>query len=200
MDVQLAQVNAHGFFHPVISKLCEAMGVASQGAIARSTTERKIPCRRVVCFISREGRNYILLCTLSDYFDFVSDEDGKLRRYLFESNVRDYLGEVQINRDIQETLTRSDSPEQGDFWWLNNGVTILGTNASVAGKELCVENVQIVNGLQTTETIYCFFDDEDGAQNDDRAVLVKVILAADDATRARIVKATNLSIPMPTGR
>jgi hypothetical protein len=26
------------FFHPVTSKLCEAMGVVSQGTIARSTT------------------------------------------------------------------------------------------------------------------------------------------------------------------
>jgi hypothetical protein len=46
-----AAANAHGFFHPVISKSCEAMGVASQGAIVQSITERKIPCNRVVCFM-----------------------------------------------------------------------------------------------------------------------------------------------------
>jgi hypothetical protein len=39
------------FFHPAINKLCEAMGVASQGAIARSTTERKKSCNRVICFM-----------------------------------------------------------------------------------------------------------------------------------------------------
>ena len=142
-------------------------------------------------YISREGQNYILLCKLTDYYKFVSDDEGVLRRYLFESNVRDYLGEVQINRDIQDTLKRNDMPESGDFWWLNNGVTILGTKASVAGKELCIENVQIVNGLQTTETIHRFFSNQNNGDTDARAVLVKIILAADAETRARIVKATN---------
>jgi hypothetical protein len=142
-------------------------------------------------FVSREGRNYILLCTISDYFKFMSDEEGKLRHHLFESNVRDYLGKVQINSDIQQTLERHESADQGDFWWLNNGVTILGTNASVAGKELCVENAQIVNGLQTTQTIYRYFTSESPVLDDRRAVLIKVILAADEAMRARIIKATN---------
>jgi len=141
-------------------------------------------------YISREGKNYVLLCTLSSYYRFISDEKGKLRRYLFESNIRDYLGEVLINRDIKQTLSRIEHENITDFWWLNNGVTILGTKASIAGKELCIENVQIVNGLQTTETIYRFFS-EHKQSKDERALLVKVILAADEEARARIIKATN---------
>lgn len=140
-------------------------------------------------YISREGTNYIILCTLTSYYNFVTDDKGNLRRYLFESNIRDYLGQVQINKDIQMTLSRRESSGLTDFWWLNNGVTILGTNASIVGKELCIENVQIINGLQTTETIYRFFSENDHC--DERAILVKVILAADDETRARIIKATN---------
>lgn len=141
-------------------------------------------------YISREGRNYILLCALAAYHQFISDSAGNLRRYLFDSNIRDYLGEVLINRDIHATLARKESPQNADFWWLNNGVTILATNASVVAKELRIENVQIVNGLQTTETIFKYFADHKGVA-DDRALLVKVILAADDDTRARIIKATN---------
>jgi hypothetical protein len=141
-------------------------------------------------YISREGKNYILLCTLSAYYRFVTDEQGKLRRYLFDSNVRDYLGEVMINQDIHKTLSGGESPHITDFWWLNNGITILGTAASIAAKELCIENVQIVNGLQTTETIFRFFSANKDIE-DDRAILVKVILTADDDTRARIIKATN---------
>ncbi len=44
-----------------------------------------------------------------------------------------------------------------DFWWLNNGVTILVTAATVVGRTIHLENIQIVNGLQTTETIFQFF-------------------------------------------
>ncbi len=142
--------------------------------------------------ITRDGRDYLLLATLEAYSRFVTDEEGKLRRYLFESNVRDYLGEVQINNDIATTLKNHSSPTSEDFWWLNNGVTILATNAFVAGKELCIENVQIVNGLQTTETIFRHFSCSSGsASHDGRAILVKVIQANDDNVRSRIIKATN---------
>jgi hypothetical protein len=106
--------------------------------------------------LSREGRNFIILCRLSDYFGTITDDAGALKRYLFESNVRDYLGNVQVNADIQQSLTRNDTPEQGDFWWLNNGVTILATGARVVARDIVVDNAQIVNGLQTTETIFIF--------------------------------------------
>ena len=75
---------------------------------------------------------------------------------------------------------------------MNNGVTILATNAFIAGKELCIENVQIVNGLQTTETIHRHFSTEGtDLEQDNRALLVKVIQTDDDAVRSRIIKATN---------
>jgi hypothetical protein len=168
----------------------EFIGASELLASARKQRDFTLRLPYIESYISREGQNYILLCTLSSYYQFITDEQGKLRRYLFESNIRDYLGEVLINRDIQDTLSRFESPHLGDFWWLNNGVTVLGTNAYVAGKEICIENVQIVNGLQTTETIYRFFLAEK-AVDDQRAILVKIILAADDETRARIIKATN---------
>lgn len=158
--------------------------------LARRQATYSLRLKFTESYISREGRSYIFLATLPDYFAFITDEHGGLRRYLFESNVRDYLGEVQINEDIRATLESNASASSEDFWWLNNGVTILASHATVAGKEISLENVQIVNGLQTTETIYRYFSGG-GSTEDERAVLLKVLLASEDAARARIVKATN---------
>lgn len=141
-------------------------------------------------YISREKGNYIILAGLKSYYNFITDDAGSLRRYLFESNVRDFLGPVRINEDIRSTLEAKKSATEEDFWWLNNGVTILATHANVIGKEIILENVQIVNGLQTTETIYNYFKDN-SEFDDDRAVLIKVLLSTDEQTRARIIKATN---------
>lgn len=138
-------------------------------------------------YISRDGTNYVLLCRLGDYFNFVSDDEGELRRYLFEGNVRDYLGDVQVNSNIATTLREGGNV---DFWWLNNGITILASAATVVGKSLSLENVLIVNGLQTTETIYRVLRTADRSR-DERAALIKVIISADDEVRARIIKATN---------
>lgn len=133
------------------------------------------------------GERYILLCTLSDYYNFVIDEEKKLRRYLFDSNVRDFMGLNRVNEDIRDTLATPNSP---DFWWLNNGVTILVNSASVTGKAIQLEGVQIVNGLQTTESIFRHFRDG-GGDCDGRAVLVKVIVSTDAAIRDSIIRATN---------
>jgi hypothetical protein len=133
-----------------------------------------------------KGERYVVLVRLSDYFHFVSDE-GRLRRYLFESNVRDFVGLNRVNEDIKATLENKTSP---DFWWLNNGITILATSAAITGKSIQVADIQIVNGLQTTESVYRHFK-EIGHVDDDRCILVKVIISKDEDIRDAIIRATN---------
>lgn len=158
---------------------------------ARRKPNRSLRLPFTESFISREGHNFVILTKLVDYYDFVTDEKGDLRRYLFESNVRDYLGSGAVNRDIANTIRQPNSSSTvEDFWWLNNGVTILCTNAAVAAKKLALENVQIINGLQTTETLYEVYKQSKPTE-DNRAILVKIIATADDDVRAKIVKATN---------
>jgi hypothetical protein len=91
-----------------------------------------------------KGERYVLLCRLSDYNSFVVDDSRKLRRYLFDSNVRAFMGLNSVNEDVRATLNDTSSP---DFWWLNNGITILANSANVVGKAIHMEGVQIVNGL-----------------------------------------------------
>lgn len=132
------------------------------------------------------GERYVVLAKLADYYRFVSD-NGKLRRYLFDSNVRDFMGLNRVNEDIRATLASEKSP---DFWWLNNGVTILATSASVVGKSIQLQDIQIVNGLQTTESIYRYMA-SGGTDPAERCILVKVVVARDDAIRDAIIRATN---------
>lgn len=132
------------------------------------------------------GQTYILLVRLKDYYKFIQD-NGKLRRYLFDSNVRDFMGLNSVNEDIQVTLLNDDSP---DFWWLNNGITILATGASLIGKVIQAQDIQIVNGLQTSESIFRYFDNG-GKDIKDRSVLVKVIVSKDSKIRDAIIRATN---------
>lgn len=131
---------------------------------------------------------YVVLAKLVDYSRFVSDSDGRLRRYLFDSNVRAYLGGNVVNLDISRSLANQESP---NFWWLNNGVTILATNAIQNGKVLSMKDIQIVNGLQTTESIHKHFSNDAHAQDDSRALLVKVIVSQNESVRDEVIRATN---------
>lgn len=132
------------------------------------------------------GERYVLLVNLSDYYGFVSD-DGNLRRYLFDSNVRDFMGLNRVNEDIRKTL---EDDNTSDFWCLNNGVTILATSASVVGDYINLEDIQIVNGLQTTESIFRYFE-AGGEDKNKRSVLIKVIVSQDEDVRDSIIRATN---------
>ena len=114
---------------------------------------------------------YVVLAHIDDYADFVSDDSGHLRRYLFDSNVRDFLGPSQVNEDILQSLVDVSAPE---FWWLNNGVTILTTNATMIGKTAQLDNIQIVNGLQTTETIFKYRNSKDHITSN-RCILIKSV-------------------------
>lgn len=147
--------------------------------------------------LCREQGAFVLLVPLHTYAKFVTDEYGQLRRYLFDSNVRDFLGDNRVNQDIFNSLINTESP---DFWWLNNGITLLATSAVPLGKTLLgntiqLHDVQIVNGLQTTQSIYNYFK-VPSANSTDRCVLIKVIVSENEAVRDAIIQATNNQSPV----
>lgn len=146
--------------------------------------------------LSTSEQVFIALTNLADYFNFITDEDGKLIRHIFESNVRDYQGKTNVNNEIQDTL---ENPGDEEFWWLNNGVTILASEvAAPGGKELVVHNPEIVNGLQTSSEIHRFYNiNKDKLEGENRDVLVRIIVPESEETRDRIIRATNSQTPIP---
>lgn len=136
--------------------------------------------------VTQDGQ-YIILAKLKNYCEFITDSAGKLNRHLFDSNVRDYLGLNPVNTDILKSLANADGP---NFWWLNNGITIIGTHAHIVGNSISIQNVQIVNGLQTSESIFNYFNNYD-TEVDQRSVLVKILITNDPNTSKSIIYATN---------
>ena len=136
---------------------------------------------------------FVCLVRLRDFFKFITDETGSLHRQLFEANVRDYQGRTQVNDEIQTSLQTAGIE---DFWWLNNGVSILATQASLGGKTLTIKDPQIVNGLQTSTEVYNYFKNSDVA-NDGRKILVRVMVPKEEESRDHIIKATNSQTVVP---
>jgi AIPR protein len=97
------------------------------------------------------------------------------------------LGENKVNEDIATSLKTELVP---DFWWLNNGITILTTKAVINGKNMMMQDIQVVNGLQTTETIYRHFG-SGSRKSLDRTLSIKIIVSQDEKLRDQIIRATN---------
>lgn len=141
-------------------------------------------------------KDYVALVSLGNYYRFITDEVGALRKNIFESNVRDYQGHNSVNNEIRDTL--SSSPAE-DFWWLNNGVTILAEDVSQATtKQLLIVNPEIVNGLQTSSEIFAYFNSHpELVEQEARNILLRIIVPDDEGSRDRIILATNNQTVIP---
>ena len=146
--------------------------------------------------ISLSENEYISLVKLGTYFKFITDDNLFLRKTFFEANVRDYQGHNSVNSSIANTL---EGEGNEDFWWLNNGVTILSTDIKlITNKSLQVVNPEIVNGLQTSREIYNYFSERSGRINEDnRTILVRVIRPESEESRDNIIFSTNNQTSIP---
>ncbi|MBI3158447.1 MAG: AIPR family protein [Chloroflexi bacterium] len=140
--------------------------------------------------LSTPSMGTVCLVPLKEYYEFIRDPDNnELKGWLFEENIRDYEGRnIDVNKGIRGTL---ESPVEGqDFWWLNNGITIVAASAPLAGKTLSISDPKIVNGLQTSIEVYNFFSNNPDTP-DTRNILVRAVVTNDEKTRNDIIRATN---------
>lgn len=109
---------------------------------------------------------------------------------LLAKNLRYHVSGVTIDRAIRESIR--NNPE--DFWFKNNGITIICDDFEVSGNQVKLKRFSIVNGGQTT---YNLFKSNDLNKDNDFFLPCKIIVAqgenADERNKfaLEIAKATN---------
>lgn len=151
-------------------------------------TARTIPSQEEVIPINghmaTSDGSVVCLVGLNDFAAFLTDAHGHIKTRMLEPNVRDYQGKRNpINAQIRATLNDKSSKEE--FWWLNNGITILATKCSISGNKLTVTTPEIVNGLQTSHEVFSVFGGSPWV--DKRNVLVRIILPTEEQSRNQII-------------
>jgi len=111
---------------------------------------------------------------------------------LFDRNVRGYLTRQNtVNKDIFATAT--DREAAGRFFFLNNGVTIVCSNLHYLpieeSPELEISNLQVVNGGQTTNSIFEAL--EAGQLAASVYVLVRIVATENTGFIEKITESTN---------
>jgi hypothetical protein len=106
--------------------------------------------------------------TIADLFD-------KHGNAILEANVRNYLGNVAINRQIERTA--SDHSQASRFWFYNIGICIVCSQYSFRSQaetsKVRLVNAQIVNGCQTVHSLWHAY--KSGTLCEDVEVLVRII-------------------------
>lgn len=174
-------------FHDYVYGIAPAVRISESGAVTTDGVHHRFdPSTDIECWV----------------FSMAAADVGALFKKsgirLFARNIRGYLGE---SPEINEAMAHTVKSEPENFWYYNNGVTIVCDEAKrqvESGMDvLRVERAQVINGQQTTRTL-------ESTPSKQASVLVKVIRiprAAGDHARyedlvSQIVRATNWQNPI----
>lgn len=129
---------------------------------------------------------YTFTCSALEFLKILTKEDGTIRHSLFDDNVRAYLGtRGPVNSEIEETVLKT--PKM--FLICNNGITIVCSNfEQIRDKLVKIENPQIVNGCQTSHSIFNLKDHKNIGQVQ---LLIRVISTESIDISNKIVRGTN---------
>ncbi|MBU5353939.1 AIPR family protein [Paenibacillus barcinonensis] len=131
--------------------------------------------------------SFLAIMPIKEYLNIIVDDDGKIKKGIFELNVRDFNGieNNRVNQDILNTIRSEES--KSFFGLLNNGITVVGKSSSKLKGKYTIKNFYVVNGCQTSNIIYQAIDEID----DSMWVSIKIVITDNDEIIQDIVKATN---------
>jgi hypothetical protein len=139
----------------------------------------------------------------------VSEIAKLMQRYgdsLLEKNIRKFLGvnKNRVNQNIKETLL--DDNKRKNFYFFNNGITMLSSKFSHNALmnenwQLNIENLQIINGGQTSKTIFHVIEENQEIDFSNTTVLLRLYEVSTDDKASNtlttdITIATNSQTPV----
>lgn len=139
---------------------------------------------------STTGRNWSAYSTSVSavWLKTMFQEHGK---NLFTANVRDYLGSIRSDKNINNNIKNTAAHEPDMFWVFNNGITALVNNFEYTSEDdlgfLEISGIAIVNGAQTTGAIGTL----DNVDLSNAFVPARFVKCSDPATIRDIIRFNN---------
>jgi len=135
-------------------------------------------------------QSYVTLVNAKEFVDkvLIDQATGLIKHEVFEENIRAFLGNnTPVNTKISQTL--QDKEKKDLFSVLNNGITIITPELTLTpnSKEIDLINYQIINGCQTSNTLFDNYSLLDEKIN----VVVKCVETSDENNITDIISATN---------
>ncbi|WP_199768922.1 AIPR family protein [Helicobacter cetorum] len=114
--------------------------------------------------------------------------DGNLRQSLFVENIRNYIGDTEVNKSIKKTL--EDENKKCYFPFLNNGLVIICDEIErhpTKPKFFTLTFPRIINGCQTTNELFKQYSDKNKNLSDDIMVVIKILATKNNQLKRDII-------------
>lgn len=196
---QEAKLKDTNLFSNIMLEFIDAKNLQSLYRNTRNKIRKEIVFDKKVTLPEIEGvqESYIGILPILEYFKLITDDEGKIAKYIFYDNVRDYQGDKnEVNDQIRDTLT-STNPSK--FVVLNNGITIVAKNIDSTGNKYILEDYQIVNGCQTSHVIYNVIKDMNEEEKQEIYkvfVPLKIASVKGEEVTIEAIKSTNTQTPI----
>ncbi|MFF1450678.1 AIPR family protein [Streptomyces sp. NPDC058274] len=156
-----------------------------QRATSAVSAEFSMPKRITLPKMPLVDQAFLGILPATDLVRVITDPGGGIRKTLFFENVRDFQDYNPVNLEIQQTVR---DPENRDrFAVLNNGITIVTRELTLAGDDIHIRDFQIVNGCQTCHVLF----DEKTNLTEGIHVNVRIIQSREENVITGITTATN---------
>lgn len=161
-----------------------------------SLLQRK-PVTRIIEFIQSPVeieapvKSYIGVVNAKHLIEILLDNKNKsLEKSFFEDNVRHFLG---LDKAINKTMKETASKEPKNFWYFNNGITMVSDEIeSISQKKYRVQNPQVVNGLQTLYSLYELYRNENDKNKLSKVYLTLRLIGTNDTEfKMKVISYTN---------
>ncbi|MFC1410956.1 AIPR family protein [Streptacidiphilus sp. N1-12] len=156
-----------------------------QRATSAVSAEFTMPKRITLPKMPLVEQAFLGVLPAKDLVKILTDPGGGIRKTLFFENVRDFQDYNPVNLEIQQTVKNSEGRER--FAVLNNGITIVTRELTLAGDDIHIRDFQIVNGCQTCHVLF----DEKANLTDGVHVNVRLIQSREENVITEITTATN---------
>ncbi|TLE16160.1 hypothetical protein LS72_004470 [Helicobacter apodemus] len=136
-----------------------------------------IPKNNLIFISDKCCVGYINALSLLQCISFEDDDLKVLNNNVFEDNIRLFLGDTDINKNIQETVRTKDA----FFHLYNNGITIINSEHRNHTNDCTFYSIRIINGCQTISSLFEIYKDNENNKTIANVILpLKLIEAIDE--------------------
>jgi len=157
------------------------------------STENEISIEHYIVIPEAEEGQEAILGRLSckELIKLISDESGIIDKNIFTDNIRDFMGATGVNTEISNTIR--DESNKKYFMLFNNGITAVAKKVHREKNKLRIENIQIVNGCQTSNILY----NNRGYISDEMHLSIKIVATQNQDIINSIIRSTNRQNTVP---
>ena len=135
------------------------------------------------CFIG-----YTSVLSILEAISLNLDGDKLLKDIVFEDNIRLFLGNTNINKNIQNTIQTDN--KRNNFHLYNNGLTIIAAQIEINMNDYTFKSITIINGCQTISSLFEIYKNNQNILNN-ITIPIKIIETTNEEEMEYIATTSN---------